>query len=78
MVSLIYQGQVSALPKYTAQGVEKVCRTQSQPYLNLLNDFNETDLDMFQENASSASALFESVSSFLDFFKYRKILRQFF
>ncbi|GAA5812592.1 hypothetical protein MFLAVUS_006049 [Mucor flavus] len=60
LVSLIYQGQVSALPKYTAQGVEKVCRTQSQPYLNLLKDFNETDLDMFQENASSASALFES------------------
>lgn len=62
LVSLIYKGQVGTLPKYTAQGVEKVCKTQSQPYLNLLKAFNDTDLHTFQENATSASALFESVS----------------
>lgn len=65
LVSLIYQGQLKPLPKYTAQGVEKVCKTQSQPYTSLLKAFNDTDLDLFQEIASNHSGVFESVSAFL-------------
>lgn len=63
LVSLIYEGHIRALPKYTAQIVEKVCKTQSQPYLNLLKTFNETDLKLFHETATNSSPVFESVSS---------------
>lgn len=63
LVSLIHEGQVRALPKYTAQVVEKVCKTQSQPYLNLLKAFNETDLQLFHDNATTSSPIFESVSN---------------
>ncbi|KAI7881522.1 uncharacterized protein EV154DRAFT_523439 [Mucor mucedo] len=60
LVSLIYEGQIRALPKYTAQIVEKVCKTQSQPYLNLLKTFNETDLKLFHDHATASSPTFES------------------
>ncbi|KAG2194865.1 hypothetical protein INT47_002659 [Mucor saturninus] len=60
LVSLIYEGQIRALPKYTAQIVEKVCKTQSQPYLNLLKTFNETDLKLFHDHATASSSTFES------------------
>jgi COP9 signalosome complex subunit 3 len=62
LVSLIYQGQLKPLPKYTAQGVEKVCKTQSQPYTSLLKAFNDTDLQLFHDVATNNSGVFDSVS----------------
>jgi COP9 signalosome complex subunit 3 len=61
LVSLISQGQLRLLPKYTAQGVEKVCRTQAAPYVNLLGAFEGTDIQMFQDIVNKSSGLFESV-----------------
>ncbi|KAI8636394.1 hypothetical protein BD408DRAFT_426218 [Parasitella parasitica] len=60
LASLIIEGQVRTLPKYTAQGVEKVCRTQAAPYLSLVNAFAETDLSKFHDIASKNSGVFES------------------
>lgn len=62
LASLIIEGQVRTLPKYTAQGVEKVCRTQATPYLSLVKAFTETDINMFHDVATKNSAIFESVS----------------
>lgn len=60
LVSLIYKGAPQTLPKYTGQGVEKVCKAQSAAYLKLLRAFNETDLKMFNDIASSSSAIFQN------------------
>jgi COP9 signalosome complex subunit 3 len=61
LVSLISQGQLRSLPKYTAQGVEKLCRTQATSYINLVKAFDETDIQMFQDVVNKSSGLFESV-----------------
>ncbi|KAG2215350.1 hypothetical protein INT46_011720 [Mucor plumbeus] len=60
LASLIIDGQVRTLPKYTAQGVEKVCKTQATPYLSLVKAFTETDINMFHDVATKNSAIFES------------------
>ncbi|RCH79937.1 hypothetical protein CU098_000644, partial [Rhizopus stolonifer] len=58
--SLILEGQVRPLAKYTAQSVEKICRTHAAPYLNLVRAFENSDLNMFHDMASKSSSMFES------------------
>lgn len=62
LASLIVDGQVRTLPKYTAQGVEKVCRTHASAYLSLVKAFTDTDIQMFHDVASKHSGIFEAVS----------------
>ncbi|GAN10932.1 COP9 signalosome complex subunit 3 [Mucor ambiguus] len=60
LASLIVDGQVRTLPKYTAQGVEKVCRTHASAYLSLVKAFTDTNISMFHDVASKHSGIFES------------------
>ncbi|CAO3631126.1 unnamed protein product [Mucor fragilis] len=60
LASLIVDGQVRTLPKYTAQGVEKVCRTHASAYLSLVKAFTDTDIQMFHDVASKHSGIFEA------------------
>lgn len=59
LASLIADGQLRTLPKYTSQAVDKVCKTQSVPYSNLVKAFNDTDIESFNTIASKSSAIFE-------------------
>lgn len=61
LISLIDQGCLKALPKYTAQGVEKICKAQSPAYFKLFKAFDDTNLQLFNDIASSSSGVFESV-----------------
>lgn len=68
LVSLISQGQLHPLPKYTAQAVEKICRTQAIPYVNLVKAFDETDIQMFQDTVNKSSGLYQAVSLYQNTF----------
>ncbi|CAO3691217.1 unnamed protein product [Rhizopus stolonifer] len=60
LISLIHEGQVKSLPKYTASSVEKVCKGQSLPYQQLAEAFKDTNIQAFQNTASQSSNIFES------------------
>ncbi|KAI7898522.1 uncharacterized protein BX663DRAFT_442849 [Cokeromyces recurvatus] len=55
LVSLIWDGRLRALPKYTAQGVEKMCKMQATPYINLVKAFHDTSIEKFQEIVNKSS-----------------------
>ncbi|KAI9250010.1 hypothetical protein BY458DRAFT_542522 [Sporodiniella umbellata] len=60
LVSLIDEGHVKPLPKYTASLVERFCQAQSSPYVHLAETFKKTDIQAFQEIATQSRTMFES------------------
>ncbi|PHZ08272.1 uncharacterized protein RHIMIDRAFT_241786 [Rhizopus microsporus ATCC 52813] len=60
LVSLIYEGRSGALPKCTANHVEKACKTQAGVYQNLAEAFVNTDIQGFRDIATKSSNIFES------------------
>ncbi|KAI8348303.1 hypothetical protein BD560DRAFT_239777 [Blakeslea trispora] len=60
LVSLIADGKMRSLPKYTSPDIEKVASVWSSHYLSLIKAFQQTDIGLFQEIASKHSAHFEA------------------
>ena len=61
LVSLIQQGSIRSLPKYTSPGVEKICKSQHPAYFKLVKAFSDSDLHLFNEIASSSSNAYLAV-----------------
>ncbi|KAI8875314.1 hypothetical protein K501DRAFT_299412 [Backusella circina FSU 941] len=60
LVSLIKNAKLSPLPKYTVNGVEKVCKAQATPYLELARAFDDTNIQMYEEAVNKSMELWRS------------------
>jgi COP9 signalosome complex subunit 3 len=62
LVSLIKNTKLVPLPKYTVNAVEKICKAQAGPYMELVRAFEDTNIKMYEDTVNKSMDLWRSVS----------------